>query len=346
MRFSGVDLLQCIAMALPVVFFSVGCSEPDQMVTFAGAAQGTSYHVTFWNQKDSDVAIIKAQVDQRLAEIDQNLSSYRDDSSIERFNAQQTLRPVEVGQEIVQLVEAARSISEASHGCYDITIKPLFDLWGFNGDTLNLPDAETLTKTLEKHSFEKLLVTGTTSLQKLQPELKVDLSSIAQGYSVGEIGKLLRAAGIDNYLAELGGELETHGKKQHQQPWRVAVEKPLPGERQLQKIITMQDTQANSVMTSGTYRHYFDQNGHRYSHILDARTGRPVAHQSVSVTVIYRDPTLADAWSTALLCMGSREGLAVANAHHIAALYIDEVGNQMVEKASDAWQSSQTFTVE
>jgi FAD:protein FMN transferase len=87
-----------------------------------------------------------------------------------------------------------------------------------------------------------------------------------------------------------------------------------------------------SLMTSGTYRHYFDHNGKRFSHILDARTGKPVAHDTVSVTVLHPDPTLADAWSTALLCLGSDAGIPIANANHVAALYIDQQGDSLTEK--------------
>jgi thiamine biosynthesis lipoprotein len=89
-------------------------------------------------------------------------------------------------------------------------------------------------------------------------------------------------------------------------------------------------------MTSGTYRHFFDSNGKRYSHILDARTGKPIEHSTISVTVIHPDATLADAWSTALLCLGSQEGLAIANQHEIAALFIDDKNDLLVESSSNS----------
>ena len=89
-------------------------------------------------------------------------------------------------------------------------------------------------------------------------------------------------------------------------------------------------------MTSGTYRHYYDDHGVRYSHILDARTARPVTHETVLVTVLHPDPTLADGWSTALLCLGRQQGLAVANRNGIAALFIEQSGDTLTETSSDA----------
>jgi len=175
--------------------------------------------------------------------------------------------------------------------------------------------------------------------------LKVDLSSIAQGYSVESISRVLEQKGIKNYLVEIGGELKTRGLKPNTQAWRIAVERPLPGEQVMQKIITMPKESPMAVMTSGTYRHYFDNQGQRYSHILDARTGRPVAHDLVSVTVIYENPVIADAWSTALLCLGQKDGMKAANAEKIPALFIRQQGKELIETKSDALNTLNSLTI-
>lgn len=102
----------------------------------------------------------------------------------------------------------------------------------------------------------------------------------------------------------------------------------------LQKIITMPQESPIAIMTSGTYRHYFDDNGKRYSHILDARTGHPVTHDLVSVTVAHADPVLADAWSTALLCLGQQDGIKAANTQNIPALFLEQQDNKLIESRS------------
>jgi thiamine biosynthesis lipoprotein len=210
---------------------------------------------------------------------------------------------------------------------------------------LTIPDNKTLQNTLKKIGMEKLEIVDDTHLRKKQADLKVDLSSIAQGYSVERISLVLSQHNISHYLVEIGGELQTNGSKPDSQPWRIALEKPLPNERTMQKVITMPTDSPMAVMTAGTYRHYFDDHGQRYSHILDARNGRPVTHDLVSVTVFISDPTLADAWDTALLCLGQKDGLAAANAANIPALFIELQGTELTESRSDALNTLKSLTL-
>ena len=326
--------------------FLTACSKTPEPVKIEGFAQGTTYHFTFVlpplnGKKDSEQALVSQEfinkaITAELARIDTSISNYRKDSSIELFNAQLDTAPHEVNEEVVQLIEQARKISAASNGCYDLTIKPLFDLWGFKKDVFNLPSDEALQQTLQLVGIDKLVTVDATHLQKTLPNLRVDLSSIGQGHSVGRIAELLEKHGVTNYLVEIGGELKTRGKKPDGKPWRVALEKPLPNERKLSKIVSFNSGEPMSLMASGTYRHYFDNNGKRYSHILDARTGKPVEHNTVSVAVLHPNPAIADAWSTALLCLGSEAGIEAANEHNIAALYVDQHGEQLIEKKNKA----------
>lgn len=140
-------------------------------------------------------------------------------------------------------------------------------------------------------------------------------------------------------MGEIGGELQTRGRKPDGSAWRIGLEKPLPGGRAVQKTIAINQDSPTAIMTSGTYRHYFDEQGKRFSHVLDARTGKPISHNTVSVTVIHDNPTQADAWSTALLCLGAKDGLAIAQQNHISALFISEDGDQLGEMQTDAWQA-------
>lgn len=319
-----------------VLFLALATGCSDQTIQkLQGFAQGTSYHISYWSESPINNEEIKADIESEFDKIDVLLSNYRTDSVIESFNQSRDSGSHDVGTEIVSLVRVAQSVHSASRGCYDLTIKPLFELWGFNTDKPAIPDDATIGQNLKRVGMDKLEVVDASHLSKKQPDLKVDLSSIAQGYSVERIGKVLEQKGIEHYLVEIGGELKTRGYKPGMQPWRIALEKPLPGEQMLQKIITMPKESPLAIMTSGTYRHYFDNNGRRYSHILDARTGRPVTHGLVSVTVAYEDPVVADAWSTALLCLGQQEGLIAANAHNIPALFIEQQDdNQLIESRS------------
>lgn len=330
--------LKTTALALVVFFVFTSCSKRAELIKLEGFAQGTTYHLTFFTSNPVDQVAVQTAVDKEFARIDAALSNYRDDSAIEHFNAAKTTEPVDVDAELVTLVETARRVHLASQGCYDLTIKPLFDLWGFKKNEFSPPDDLVLRETLKQVGMEKLETLGATQMRKQRPELRVDVSSIGQGHSVARISNVLEGFGAQNYLVEIGGELKIRGRKPNGEPWRIALEKPLPGERKLHKVVSFDSGEPMALMTSGTYRHYFDQAGKRYSHILDARSGRPVEHSTVAVTVLHTDPAWADAWSTAFLCLGSEQGMRVAEAESIAALFIDQAGEELIEHSSQALQ--------
>jgi thiamine biosynthesis lipoprotein len=311
------------------------CSQPDPIQRISGPAQGSSFTVSFWAEQGIDKSALEKQLKKELDRIDLLMSNYRPDSVIEAFNAQQSDELVDVGEELVLMVDIAKQISAHSEGCYDLTVKPYFELWGFRGDQLTKPSAEQIQTLKQTIGLDKVSSDG-SRLVKHSPGLRVDVSSIAQGYTVGQLAKILDKAGIQNYLVEVGGELVSKGKKPEAKAWRVAIEKPLPDSQKLQKIISVQQDEPLSIMTSGTYRHFYDLDGVRYSHVLDARTGTPVTHNTVSTTILIPDPTWGDAWSTALLCMGSEQGLKVADELKLPVLFIDQQGADFIEKPSQA----------
>ncbi|MGH8547350.1 MAG: FAD:protein FMN transferase [Methylococcales bacterium] len=329
-----------------MIFSLAGCSQPEPLQSLGGFAQGTTWQVRFWSHEKPDPALVRRFIETEFSRLDQVLSNYRPDSVIETFNSRDDTDARTVGPEIVALIQQARIVSEASSGCYDLTIKSLFDLWGFNGETLTPPDDTKLQHTLARTGFQKLQILAPDRLRKLEPAVRVDLSSIAQGYSVQRIAGVLESRGIHHYLVEIGGELQIKGHKPDGSAWRIGIERPWSGERSLEKTLIIQRDAPTAVMTSGTYRRFFDIQGRRYSHILDARTGRTVAHNTVSVTVVHDDASQADAWSTALLCLGKGDGLNTANQTGIAALFIVESQGRFEEHSSAAWQSLQYMAVQ
>ncbi|MEY2665863.1 MAG: hypothetical protein RLZZ384_34 [Pseudomonadota bacterium] len=324
-----------------------GCEPAKTVQKFEGYTQGTTYHMSFWSSKNTiDSAALQKQVDEELQRLDIQLSNYRDDSVIEKFNTLNSTEPQMLGDEIITLIQAAKVASEATQGCYDLTIKPLFDLWGFKGESLTQPSPINLKTALSQVGFNQIDIIDSTHLRKKNPTLKIDLSSVGQGYSVSQIAGIFKAQGIDNYLVEIGGELQTFGKKPDNSPWRVALEKPLSTQRSMHKIITMNRTEPMSVTTSGTYHHFFDKDGKRYSHILDAKTGTPITHNTVSVSVFDDDATKAEVWDTALLCLGREAGIELANKEGIAALFIEQEGDTFTEFSSTPLTDLKTVVIE
>lgn len=322
-------------------FTLAACSKSPELSKISGYTQGTTYNLTFQLSADTNIPLskIEEEVEKELAYIDLGLSNYRDDSVIEQFNASISTEVLETNAEMVELIEISRKVHHASNGCYDLTIKPLFDLWGFKKDVFNHPSDAELELTLASVGLDNLETIDATHLRKKIPNLRVDVSSIAQGYTVERIIKLLEQYGVYNYLVEVGGELKAQGKKPNGEAWRIALEKPLPDERKMHKIVSFDSGAPMSIIASGTYRHFFDSEGKRYSHILDGRTGKPIEHDTVSVTVMHPDPTIGEAWSTALLCLGSSEGIKIADSENLAVLFIDQQGEELIESQSAALRS-------
>ena len=330
-----------IRKILIVAVLTLTACESEKVVQkFEGQTQGTTYHVSFWStDKNLDTKTMQKLVDAELERLDKQFSNYRTDSVIEKFNASTSTQPQEVSAEIVNLIENTRAVSDATQGCYDLTIKPLFDLWGFQGETFTKPNTDVLKRTLSQIGLAQLETVDATHLAKKIPTLKIDMSSIGQGYSVSKVAEILETQGATSYLVEIGGELQTFGKKPDGSSWHVALEKPLPEQRSMHKIISVNQADSFAITTAGTYRHFFDSNGQRFSHILDARTGEPITHQTVSVTVFNESATTAELWDTALLCVGRETGIEIANRAGIAALFIEQQGNEFAEFKSTAFEN-------
>ncbi len=340
--------MRSIMIAVFALFFLSACEHPANIQTLRGYAQGTTYTVKFWTDKATDNTALKQAIDKELARIDKLMSNYRDDSAIERFNRNQTARQaIAVDKEILAVLRISAEVYQKSQHCYDPTIKPLLQIWGFSDDKLRIPDEKTIAATLKNIGFNQLQ-RGADHIVKSHGELTVDLSAIGQGYAVAKIARLLEQQQINHYLVEIGGEMLVAGTKPNDKKWQVGVERPVPNKQIVNEVITLTGKRPTAIMTSGTYRHYFDDNGKQYSHILDPRSGKPVEHNSVAVTVLLDDATYADAWSTALLCLGADKGLPIADKHHIPAIFYTMEGkqlrrrpNQTATQQGDYWQIAQ-----
>lgn len=329
----------CQSLLASVLAILAACRPVNEEIALAGAVQGTMYHVKLVPPETPiDPAELQRAIEAVYEDIDRKLSNYREDSEISLLNRQETTDWLKVSPEIAELVAIAREVHTKSNGCYDLTVKPLFDLWGFSRHQNRVPSNAEIDALLPHVGMDKLEVDlAGQRIRKKDPMLRIDLSSIAQGYTVGRAATLLEARGIGNYLVEIGGEMRVKGRKANGSAWRVAIEKPLPHTRQVERILEVQEQSGVAIMTSGTYRNFFQEGGKQYSHILDPKTGRPVTHRLLSVTVWHRDPTWADAWSTALLCLGETGGYRIAEQEGLKALFISQENGEPKEYHTPAF---------
>ncbi|HEX7235522.1 MAG TPA: FAD:protein FMN transferase [Gammaproteobacteria bacterium] len=317
------------AVACAVAAAACTSSSTAPLRSVSGIAQGTTYSLQWAGGAPEPEIAVAAE--QELARIDALLSNYRPDSTLERFNAADTTEPLELPGELVALLELAKRVHRASDGCVDPTVRPLVHAWGFDGDSPALPAPEVIDAARAAVGLDKLELTDAAHARKAVPALALDMASIGQGYTAGRLADLLERSGSTAYLAEIGGEVVARGLKPDASPWRIGIENPIAGAG---PALRMPPAARTAVITSGSYRHYFEADGRHFGHIIDPRSGWPVEHALVSVTVVGSDAAAAAAWGTALLCLGPPAAATAAEREGVAALFwTAHDGDAMLEQS-------------
>jgi thiamine biosynthesis lipoprotein len=287
---------------------------------------------------------VVAESEHRLDEVDAWMSDWNPASEISRFNALRDTSDFPVSKETASLMAFAIELNETTDGAFDVSVGPLVALWGFGrGARIDGPPSNEEIAELRGHTGPgKLRVRisegGSPAwLGKNDPETQVDLSAIAKGFGVDHVAAGLEMLGRRDYLVEIGGEVRARGERPGGGPWRVAVEKPIDEGRQVQSVVELKD---RAMATSGDYRIFYEEDGRRYSHTIDPRTGRPIEGGPASVTVLAETTTAADAWATALMVLDAEKGLELADEHGLAVLLLmrTESGG-IVERRSRDWPS-------
>lgn len=334
--------------ALVAALLLTGCDRTPNIELAQGEAQGTTYHIKWWDEDAPARSDIEADLTRVLTKIDQDISTYREDSWISRFNASRTTDWQPAPPEVIHLLQIARRVHDRSQGCYDPTVAPLFALWGFQDEHFQVPSDKAIRETMTHVGLEHLEIDADAGkIRKTIPELSIDLSSMGEGHSVDRIAAMLESHGIQNYLAELGGDMRIRGTKPDDELWRVGIETPSPGERRAGNIVTVKDRSGLSINTSGTYRRYFDDSGHAYGHIIDPRTGTPATHDLVSATVFGHEAAVSDAWATTMLCLGREQGTEVADREGLPVYLIERHGeNDFTDSRTGPLRETDRFTLQ
>ncbi|MFB4367688.1 MULTISPECIES: FAD:protein FMN transferase [unclassified Pseudomonas] len=325
------------ALVVALAATLAGCGFSETVEEFGGPAQGSTYSVKYVSGKSvPDKASLKADVEAIFAEVDEQMSTYRDDSLIEQFNRAPagTCMPMPAG--VLQLVETGNALHRDSGGAFDLTVEPLLNLWGFGphgSGERQVPDAEALKKVRARVGQDRLHVDGDRLCKDI--DLQVDFNSIAAGYTVDRIIAKLVERGVSSYLVEATGELKAVGRKPDGQPWRIALEAPRDDQRAIQRVLELD---GYGISTSGDYRNYFEEQGVRYSHTLDPLTAAPIQHNLASVTVAAPTALMADGLSTMLLVLGPEKGWEYAEREGIAAFFVTREGDGFVTRSTATFE--------
>lgn len=332
-------MLKIVSSFLVVLWTALllsSCNEKEevyQAYKIHGEAQGTTYSIVYY---DTTAQNVQPAIDSLLHAIDLSMSTYIPNSLISEFNQADSC--VEIDEMFLDVFFNSAEIHEATKGAFDPTVKHLVNIWGFGyQDTLKnktaLSDSQLIElrdslafEWLDYVGFDKIVLGGDALYDdiakvedpliyicKPHPQFQLDFNAIAQGYSVDRICYLLDGFGIKSYLVELGGELRAKGSKPYLVPWKVGIENPTLDPEN--PFVATMDLGSKALATSGSYRKFYKKNGKRYSHTIDPRTGMPVKHSLLSVSVVANTCVSADAYATAFMVMGLEESVNFVEAN-------------------------------
>lgn len=302
----------CNIVVLSFVLLATGCGRNVKQYRIFGEAQGSYYTVVYYDTQHRN---IQGSVDSLLADFDLTASLWVDNSMIRRVNAG---CDSVVNEMFADMIEKSNQIHDLTGGCFDCTIGAIVNAWGFGFRTSVFP-RESLLDSLKRFSGQRVAVErdsrGNYIVHKPHPKTEIDLNAIAQGYSADLVAEWMTNNGIDNFLVDIGGEVVAKGCKSGGKPWVVGVERPADSMNAMPEVQISVNLTDMAIVTSGSYRKYYEKDGVRYSHTIDPVTGHPVEHTLLSVTVIDSTSWRADAMATAFMVMGRDRALKFMSEH-------------------------------
>lgn len=320
-RTPSIIALTILSVILTIPVYPQGHS---QVVTKTRILMGTIVEIKVpladFNSDPSGITHAIDKAFDEMARIDRVFSIYKDDSELSRLNARAGRIAVPVSDELFALIEKAVRYNSKTKGVFDITIKPLRDLWENAHNTGRMPDEAAIAAASSKVGSQMVkLDRAAKTIGFAKEGMSLDLGGIAKGYAVDRAVKVLKANGISNAIVHAGGDMYCLGSRPDAAPWNIAIQHP----RDKSSVVYELAVRDKGVDTSGDYERFFVIDGRRYSHIIDPRSGMPIGDDVVSATVIADDSTTGDIFSTAVCILG-QEGLRIAEEEGLDALIIIE----------------------
>lgn len=285
-----------------VALLLISCSNKnDQYTQLNGEVFGTYYSIHY--QSDQDY---RSEIEGRLNEYAKGVSKYDPTSEVSDFN--QNGKVHFRSPYLKALFQKAKKLYQVSNGALDPTLMPLIEAWGFGTADPSNPDSAQVDSLLQWVDFNSIIFTDST-LENSKPGVTLDINAVGEGYGIDLVGEWLKSKGIVDFKVEIGGEVLCHGLNADGNPWKIGIENPEYDEKggnRLYAVITLKN---EAMATSGSYRHFrLDSLGLKHPHILDPKTGYPVGHHLLSVTVKANDCATADGLATACMVLGEVKG--------------------------------------
>lgn len=305
----GIIWIICVA-------FLASCGKQPQKVVLQGLAQGSYYAVTYYDEQGRN---FQREIDSIFQAVDVSVNLWVDTSVISKVNRNEDATLDSIFTDNFRIAQEAARLSG---GYFDPTVSPIVAAWGFsykNGDSITPQLIDSLKQLVDYRNIR--IEDG--KVVKAHPAITLDFNAIAQGYTSDLIAAFLDSRGIGNYLVDTGGEIMARGCKPNGDPWIVGIEKPAKNWDSEQVVQTRVALRDKGLVTSGSTRKYVERNGKRYSHCIDPKTGYPVEHNVLSVTVMADNSVWADALASICMVMGMEKSLPlIENLDGVEAYYI------------------------
>lgn len=309
------------------IFVFNACQNSAQYIYNKGFVYGTMYSVIYESPDGED---FQEEINKEFHKYNMIFSTYDKKATITKINNNES---VELEDEFITCYKRAIEISEITNGAFDITAGPMVNAWGFGPEERKKMTQEKVDSLIKITGYKKIKFKD-GKIQKQIPEMKLDMSAIAKGFTSDLIANFLAEKGCKNYMVEIGGEVVAKGKNAKHKLWTIGISKPnddiLTSTSELQAKLHLPNL---AMATSGNYRNFYVEEGKKYAHTIDPKTGYPVQHSLLSATVLAPDCMTADAFATAFMVLGVDTGIEIARAVQeieVYFIYADDNGNNQI----------------
>lgn len=307
-----------------LLFFTALAYSQVEPTIIEGEIQGTTYHITYYDQQNRN---LQPEINMILADFDNSVSTYVPTSIISRINSNE--KDVKVDTYFKVCFKKAKEIWKDTNGAFDPTVYPITNAWGFGPGKKEKIEKKKIDSILHFVGFNLIQLKGNRVIKK-DPRVQLDFNAFAQGYSVDVISDFFKTKGIQSFIVEIGGEVYANGKQPNGDNWTIGIEKPIDNKASQNPLEAIVKLENLAIATSGNYRRFSIENGIKYAHHIDPKTGYPTKNNLLSASILSKKCITSDATATGILVMGFENAKKYFSKHREIEAYLiysDELGN-------------------
>lgn len=309
------------------LLYSITIYSQQEPVKIEGEAQGTTYHITYFDNQNRD---FQPEIEKILKDFDLSVSTYIPNSIISRINSNE--KNVIVDKYFITCFNKAKEVWKNTDGAFDPTIYPLSNAYGFGPGKKQKIEKAKIDSMLQFVGFQLIKLKGNKVIKK-DPRVALDFNAFAQGYSVDVVSDFLNSKGITAYIVEIGGEVYAKGRNSNGENWKIGIEKPIDNKETENPLKAIAKLENMAIATSGNYRRFIIEDGVKYVHHIDPKTGYPTKNNLLSASIFAKECITSDANATGVLVLGLEKAKVFLKKHpelQAYLIYSDENGNYQV----------------